>query len=113
TGPDVLQLYIEKRNPEAEDEFKFEGEWEKAERISEPIQVKGEETIDYEVLETRHGPIISEFAEESGEEEVLSLRWTALDPTAEMQAILEINQASNWEEFEKGLENFHAPAQNF
>src|SRR5699024_3451414 len=101
------------RNTDAEDEFEFEGEWEKAERNPEPIQVKGEEDIEYDVLETRHGPIVSEFAEESGEEDVLSLRWTALDPTAELQAILEINKASNWEEFEKGLEDFHAPAQNF
>src|SRR5699024_11566097 len=84
------------RNTDAEDEFEFEGEWEKAERNPEPIQVKGEEDIEYDVLETRHGPIVSEFAEESGEEDGLSLRWTALDPTAELQAILEINKASNW-----------------
>src|SRR5699024_4603518 len=74
TGPDVQQLYIEKRNPDVDDEFLFEDEWEKAETISEPIQVKGEETIEYEVMETRHGPIVSEFAEKTGEDEVLSLR---------------------------------------
>src|SRR5690625_13103 len=65
TGPDVQQLYIEKRNPDDETSFLFEGEWEKATVISEPIHVKGGEIIDYEVIETRHGPIISEFAEES------------------------------------------------
>ena len=113
TGPDVQQLYIEKRNPENELEFLFEDEWEEATVISEPIKVKGGEVIDYEVIETRHGPIISEFAGDSGEDTVLSLRWTALDPTTELQAILAINRATNWEEFEKGLEDFHAPAQNF
>lgn len=113
TGPDVQQLYIEKRNPDDEKEFLFEDEWEKANVIPEPIHVKGGETIDYEVIETRHGPVISEFAEESGEDTVLSLRWTALEPTAELKAILSINKATNWEEFEKGLEDFHAPAQNF
>src|SRR5699024_9048664 len=81
--------------------------------ISEPIHVKDEDTIDYEVTETRHGPIVSEFAEASGKEDMLALRWTALDPTAELQAIMEINQATDWDEFEKGLEDFHAPAQNF
>lgn len=65
------------------------------------------------MLETRHGPIVSEFAEESAKDAVLSLRWTALDPTPELQAILEMNRATNWEEFETALENFHAPAQNF
>ena len=113
TGSDVQQLYAEKRNPDNENEFLFEGEWEEAEVISEPIKVKGEETIDYEVIETRHGPIVSEFAAESGDLDVLSLRWTALDATTELQAILKINEANNWKEFEKGLEDFLAPAQNF
>lgn len=112
-GPDVQQLYIEKRNPNNEHEFLFEDEWEEAEVIAEPIEVKGAETIDYEVVETRHGPIVSEFAEDSGKEEVLSLRWTALDPTKELEAILHMNRATNWQEFEKGLEDFHAPAQSF
>ncbi|MFC7321348.1 penicillin acylase family protein [Halobacillus campisalis] len=112
-GPDVQQLYMEKRNPENENEFLFEEKWEEAEVINEPIRVKGEDTIDYSVTETRHGPVISEFAENTGESSVLSLRWTALDPTTELEAILEINKARNWEEFENGLEKFLAPAQNF
>src|SRR5699024_8020148 len=58
-GPDVQQLYLEDRNEEKEDEFKFEGEGEGANHIAEPIEVKGEDTIDYEVLETRHGPVVS------------------------------------------------------
>jgi len=112
-GPDVQQLYIEKRNPDNEMEFLFDGEWEEATVIKEPIKVKGKDTVDYEVIETRHGPIISEFAEESGEKAVLSLRWTALDPTPELQAVINMNKATNWEEFELALEDFHAPAQSF
>lgn len=113
TGPDVQQLYIEKRDPKDDDAFLFEGEYEKAQIIKEPIHVKGEKTIDYEVVETRNGPIISEFAKESGKDTVLSLRWTALDKTKELHAILQLNRATNWEEFEKGLKDFHVPAQNF
>src|SRR5699024_11930368 len=86
---------------------------EEAAVISEPIAVKGAETTDYEVVETRHGPVVSEFAEESGKEEVLSLRWTALDPTKELEASLHMNRATNWEEIEKWLEDFYAPAQSF
>src|SRR5699024_5309417 len=112
-GPDVQQLYVEERNPDNRNEFLFEETWEEAEIIDEPIKVKDQETIDYQVVETRHGPVISEFAGDSGRKEVLSLRWTALDPTTELEAILEFNKAMNWEEFEKGLEKFLAPAQNF
>src|SRR5699024_12174310 len=62
TGPDVQQLFVEKQNPDKKYEFLFNDEWESAKIISEPIQVKGEETIEYEVVETRHGPIISDFS---------------------------------------------------
>lgn len=113
TGPDVQQLYMEKRNPDADDEFLYEDSWEKADVIDEPIKVKDEETIDYQVTETRHGPVVSEFAEDSGKDTVMSLKWTALEPTTELEAILELDKATNWEEFEQGLESFLAPAQNF
>ncbi len=113
TGPDVQQLYVEKRSPENDTAFLYEDSWEEANVIEEPIKVKDEETIDYDVIETRHGPIISEFAEDTGKDTVLSLRWTALDATTELEAILSINKAADWEQFETGLEKFLAPAQNF
>ncbi|TGB05138.1 penicillin acylase family protein [Halobacillus salinus] len=112
-GPDVQQLYLEKRNPDNPDEFLYEEEWEEATIHKEPIKVKDADTIDYEVTETRHGPIVSEFAEQSGKDTSMTLRWTALDPTTELEAILEINRSTNWNQFEKGLEKFLAPAQNF
>jgi len=113
TGPDVQQLYLEKRNKDNPAEFLYEDNWEKADVIDEPIKVKDGETIAYQVTETRHGPVISEFAEERGKDTVMSLRWTALDATTELQAILEMNKAKDWEEFEKSLESFLSPAQNF
>ncbi|MCD5322436.1 MULTISPECIES: penicillin acylase family protein [Pontibacillus] len=113
TGPDVQQLYLEKRNPKDENEFLYEGKYEKATIYKETIDIKDKDSIQYKVVETRHGPIISEFAEESGKDTVLSLRWTALDSSTELEAILLMNKASNWGEFEKGLEKFLVPAQNF
>ncbi|MFD1017929.1 penicillin acylase family protein [Thalassobacillus hwangdonensis] len=112
-GPDVQQLYLEKRNPENPTQFMYEGEWVDAQVHDEPIAVKDSEPIDYQVTETRHGPIVSEFSVESDSDMLMSLRWTALDSTTELEAVLEINQAENWEEFETGLEKFLAPAQNF
>lgn len=113
TGPDVQDLYIEKRNPNNKHQFLYNGKWEDATVVKEPIKVKGGKTIPYEVTITRHGPVISDFAYESKENTVFSLRWTALDPSTELQAILEINKATNWNEFEEALEHFHAPTQNF
>ncbi|MGO1060431.1 penicillin acylase family protein [Planococcus sp. FY231025] len=113
-GPDVQDLYIETPNPEDPTQFLYEGEWEQAEVRKEPIKVKDGETEDFDVLVTRHGPIISDVIykeEDPGAQ--FSMQWTALEPTLELQAVLSFNKASDWEEFEAALEDFQAPAQNF
>ncbi|RPF52268.1 penicillin acylase family protein [Aquisalibacillus elongatus] len=115
-GPDVQQLYLERRNEENPYQFEYDGEWVDADVITETIHVDGEESVEYEVVETVHGPIISEFANDIGSNDpsnALSIDWTALDATTELSSVLKINRASNWNEFEKALEDFHAPAQNF
>ncbi len=113
TGPDVQDLYIEKQNPDEPTEFLYDGKWEKATVIDEPIKVKGSETIPYEVMVTRHGPVISEFAYEQDNQHLLSLQWTALEPSLELQAVMEMNKAKTWDEFETALADFHVPTQNF
>ncbi|MGR3763967.1 penicillin acylase family protein [Rossellomorea sp. NS-SX7] len=113
TGPDVQDLYIEKRHKQDSSLFLYDNKWEEATVIEEPISVKGKEMIPYEVVITRHGPIISDFTHQKDKEHALSLRWTALDPGLELQAIIDMNKAGNWEEFEKALEDFHTPTQNF
>ncbi len=113
-GPDVQDLYIEKPNPTNPTEFQYDGKWEQAEVRNEPIKVKDGETVDFKVVVTRHGPIISNVMFEEEEPNAqFSMQWTALEPTLELQAVLNMNKASNWEEFETALEDFHAPAQNF
>ncbi|WP_442970795.1 penicillin acylase family protein [Rossellomorea sp. LJF3] len=113
TGPDVQDLYIEKRSEEDPDLFLYDGKWEKATIVQEPIKVKDSETIPYKVTITRHGPVISEFAHQDEAKEVMAMRWTALDPSLELSAIININKAKNWDEFEEALEDFHVPTQNF
>ena len=112
-GPDVQDLYIEKRNAENPIEFKYNGKWEQAKVIQEPIKVKGKKTLAYEVVVTRHGPIISEFAHDDKPDTALAMRWTALDPSAELEAVMKFNVAKNWDEFKEALTYFHTPAQNF
>lgn len=112
-GPDVQDLYIEKRNPDNPNQFEYMGEWEDATIIEETIEVKDGEAIPYQVQVTRHGPIISEFTHDHKEETALALRWTALNPSTELEAVLMFNKAKNWDEFKEALTYFHTPAQNF
>lgn len=113
-NPDVQDLYIETPNPEKPYQFEYDGEWEEATVRQEPIKVKDGETVDFEVVETRHGPIISNIMlKDTKMKEQFSMQWTALQSTQELKAVLGFNKATNWEEFEVALEDFKAPAQNF
>ncbi len=111
-NPDVQDLYIEKRNPDNPYQFEYNGKWEDAKVVKYDIKVKGEKDVPYTVAITRHGPIISDVFDQP-DTIPLALKWTNLMPTSELDAVIQIDQAKDWDSFKKGLENFKVPAQNF
>lgn len=115
TNPDVQDLYIERRNPANPYQFEYQGKWEDAKVYQEPIRVKGQPDVPFELVVTRHGPIISEVAgsKDNRPQEALALKWTAHMPTPEMEAVLAFGKAGNWPEFREALRQFRVPTQNF
>ncbi len=93
--PDVQDLYIEQPNPENPQEFLYKGLYEPATVRAEEIRVKGrKEPVPFTLLVTRHGPIITPVAgtKENRPAAALALRWTALGPTRELEAIIVLKQ---------------------
>jgi penicillin amidase len=121
-GPDVMDLYIEKLNPEDPTQYEFEGSWVDLEVVTETIQIAGKDPIEHTVYLTHHGPIIGsvygleDFAEnttlEVPENYALALKWTALEPSCVFCSMWQINQAQDWDEFRKAAEGFAVPSQN-
>lgn len=133
-GPDVMDLFIEKVNPDNPDQYEVNGKWVDFETRKEIINVVGKDPVEITVRLTRHGPVISDayytlkdqgdpkdkkfipFRERSGvdlpEAYVISLAWTALTPSTPFEAIWGLDRATNWEEFREAASNFHVPAQN-
>ncbi len=120
---DVQDLYIEKINPDNPDQYEVNGRWVDMDIYTETLIYSGRKT-DIDVRVTRHGPIISDSygaLEDFDEATVLdlpddyaiALKWTALEPTRMVEAILGINQAGNWEEFRQALSLWDVPSQNF
>ncbi len=120
---DVQDLYIEKINPDNPDQYEVNGRWVDMDIYTETLIYSGKKT-DIDVRVTRHGPIISDSygaLEDFDDETVLdlpddyaiALKWTALEPTRMVEAILGINQAGNWEEFRQALSLWDVPSQNF
>jgi penicillin amidase len=123
TGPDVMDLYIEKINPDNPNQYEVNGKWVDMIVRTETIQVGGGAPVTLNVRSTRHGPIISDvygdlanFNVKAGvtlpDKYAIALRWTALEPSTIFQAIWGFNKAQNWEDFRQAARKFNVPAQN-
>jgi penicillin amidase len=133
-GPDVMDLFIEKVNPENPQQYEVNGKWVDFETRVETIKMAGGDSKVITVRSTRHGPVISDtfgplkdqgdpkdkefeaFKDRAGvklpENYAIALAWTALTPSTPFEAIWGFDQANNWDEFRVAAANFHVPAQN-
>jgi penicillin amidase len=122
-NPDVQDLYIEKINPDNPNQYMVNGKWVDMTLVNETVHVAGGKDVPLTVRYTRHGPIVSdtyaslqEFGQKAGIElpssYALSLRWTALEPSITWRAILELDSATNFQQFRNALRDFAVPSQN-
>jgi penicillin amidase len=124
-GPDVTDLFLEQTV--GDDRYVRDGDSEPMQVRTETIKVQGEDDVELRVRETVHGPLISdvssEFATvganaptdepgERGSGYAVALAWTALEPAPTADAILNLNRASDWDEFRAAAADFSVPAQN-
>lgn len=105
-------LFVEKVNPDNPSQYEYEGQWVDGETVREEIKVRGRaEPVVEEVLVTRHGPVISTAIK--GESRTLTMRSVTLERAHQIQGILMLMGARNWEEFRDALRLWPAPSQNF
>jgi penicillin amidase len=122
TGPDVMDLYIERVNPDNPDQYEVNGRWVDMQVLQETIQVAGGEPVELTIRYTRHGPVITDtylpedFSEAAGIElpaqYAVALRWTALEPGYIFRALWKMDKAQNWEQFRAAATDFAVPSQN-
>jgi penicillin amidase len=137
---DVMDLFIERVNPENPNQYEVNGQWVDFDTRKEIINVGGGDAVEITVRSTRHGPVISDaypplmdegdpnddefepFKDRAGvdlpENYVIALSWTAspignpLTRGNPLEAIWGFNQAQNWEEFREAASIFHTPGHN-
>ena len=106
---DTEDLFVEHADPSDPRRFEYKGSYEPATFVRESIGVKGRsDPVVVDVAITRHGPIISGIVK--GEKAQLALRWTALDQTKTIDAVLGINRARSWDEFKTAAADFAGAA---
>jgi penicillin amidase len=123
-GPDVMDLYVERVNPDNPLQYEVDGEWVDMEVRTETISVAGGDDVELTVRLTRHGPIISDdygpledFTDNAGiplpDAYAIALRWTALDENPSLvDATLALDLATDFSSFRDALRLFDVPAQN-
>jgi penicillin amidase len=133
-GPDVMDLFIEKVNPDNPNQYEVDGKWVDFTTRKEIINVAGGSPVEITVRSTRHGPVISDtfgqledvnkskdptfvpFKDKAAlalpQNYVIALEWTALTPSTPFEAIWGFDKAQNWTDFRAAAKNFHVPAQN-
>jgi penicillin G amidase len=123
-GPDVTDLYLEKVRGKR---WLYDGRYRPMSIRTETIEVADGDDFELVIRETDHGPLLSDVSKtlstvganadapvgpDPGNGFAVALRWTALDPAPTADAVLALNQATNWEEFRAAAADFAVPAQN-
>jgi penicillin G amidase len=106
-GADVQDLYIEKFNPAAPDEYQVNGKWTKAQIFDDAIRIKGQPDERLKVVVTRHGPVVHQEGDK-----FYALKWTALEPGGLGNTYNWLSKAKNWHEFRDIMKGVWGPGQN-
>ena len=110
---DDVEIYREKLHTLEPDLYRVGHEWQKLETRHELIAIRGTRPVERTLRSTRHGPVISDFGDQLTRDEILSVRWTAHEPSQELQSLYGLNCARNWQEFQESLRHHSAPSLNF
>ncbi len=110
---DEVEIYREKLHPLDPDLYLAGQRWEKLETRKELIAIRGAPPREKIVRKSRHGPAISDFSEARAGKEILTVRWTAHEPSRELHSLYGINRAHDWRQFQESLRHHAAPSLNF
>lgn len=107
-GLDQQDLYLEDLNPQDPLEYKRPNGWGRMRVQHATIAVKGKAPLEVELKFTRHGPVVWEDGKRA-----LALCWVGAEPgTAGYLGSLAVDQATNWNEFERAMNRWKVPSEN-
>ncbi|MFQ5848385.1 MAG: penicillin acylase family protein [Candidatus Methylomirabilales bacterium] len=112
--PDDADFYRETLHPSDPNLYACDGEWRPLTVGREEIAVRDGPSRQVAIRYVPHGgaacPLLSDVLPL---EAPLSLRWTGMEASRELDALLKICRARGLEEFREALKDFAVPAQNF
>jgi penicillin amidase len=115
-GADVLDIVVEKTNPENSSQYEYNNEWKDFTIYDETIHTKEGRDIPFEVKWSVHGPCIDAVVEthdsDSNTEPNLAMMWTGNQITHELLSLSILNKATGIEDYHKSMYWWDSPPQN-
>lgn len=107
---DGEDLYVYQTNPRNPDQYRYRGQWEDMQIITETIPVKDGSPVTVELKYTRHGPVTFQ---DDDKDLAYAIRpaWMEIGG-APYLASLRMDQAQTWEEFRDASNYSHIPGEN-
>jgi penicillin amidase len=103
---DNLDTYIEKINPDNKYQYWLDGQWQDMTVGSQEIKIKNDQSIDYEVIRTIHGPVTKwDLENDSAYTQKRSLWNNELN---DIVSIININKSGNIDQFQQAIKNLSA-----
>ena len=110
---DDMDFFVEEIHPEDSNVYRHKGEWKEINIVEEIIQVKGQESVSFNLRSTIHGPIVSDILRDDPLEEIVSMYWvTSRFPNYTIEAIHGFLKSQSLEEVEQAASLVHGPGLN-
>lgn len=109
-GSDQEDIYVYETNPANPHQYRFAGEWQAMDIVSEVFQIRGYADETHDIVYTRHGPVLLTQPDQNRAFALRSVWW---EPgTCAYLAGVTTMRARNFEDFKGGISRFGAPALN-
>lgn len=114
---DVKDYYTIAFRDDSQQEYMYNGNWKKAERVIEKYQMKDGSVFTDTVAYTIFGPVIYDRHYNghghTQNNATLAVRWRAHDPSNELKTFTLLDRAKNVGDYQRAVANFSCPGQNF
>jgi penicillin amidase len=113
---DEADFFVERLDSVSGTTSEHDGKWLPIRSWQEDILVRDDTLVTVTIRATRNGPIVSDVhtrLQRSRTPFTISMRWTGYETDDPIGTLLALNRAASWEEFNRALDGFTVPGQNF
>ena len=99
--------YLEHEDKSHPGQYEWQGSWRAYDSVGYDIPVKGGATQHLTVKLSVHGPVITQRGQTT------SVWWAGNLPSQDLEVLLGLDQASDWQQFRDALRGWYSPTHNF